>query len=107
VWDVRLNFLNFVALPLTFGIGVEYAINLYDRFRALGGDIAGSVQSVGGAIAACSLTTMLGYGTLLFGDNLALRSFGKYAVVGELSCLTTALLVLPAGLALLRRRRAG
>lgn len=104
-WDVRLNFLNFVALPLTFGIGVEYAINLYDRYRALGGDIAGSVQSVGGAIAACSLTTMLGYGTLLFGDNLALRSFGKYAVIGELSCLSMALLVLPAGLSLFRRRR--
>jgi uncharacterized protein len=102
-FDVRLNFLNFVALPLTFGIGVEYAINFCDRFRAVG-DIRKSLQSVGGAIAACSLTTMLGYGTLLFGDNLALRSFGKYAVIGELSCLCTALLVLPAGLALLRRR---
>jgi uncharacterized protein len=100
--DVRLNFLNFVALPLTFGIGVEYAINFYDRVRTLG-DIKQSIQSVGGAIAACSLTTMLGYGTLLFGDNLALRSFGKYAVLGELSCLLTALLVLPAGLTLLAR----
>jgi uncharacterized protein len=103
-FDVRLNFLNFVALPLTFGIGVEYAINLYDRFRTLRGDISGSVESVGGAIAACSLTTMLGYGTLLFGDNLALQSFGKYAVIGEISCLFTALLVLPAGLSLFRRR---
>lgn len=102
---VRLNFLNFVALPLTFGIGVEYAINFCDRMRALG-DIRKSLESVGGAIAACSLTTMLGYGTLLFGDNLALRSFGKYAVIGELSCLTTALVVLPAGLALLRRKSA-
>lgn len=102
-FDVRLNFLNFVALPLTFGIGVEYAINFCDRVRALG-DIRESLQSVGGAIAACSLTTMLGYGTLLFGDNLALRSFGKYAVMGELSCLGTALLMLPAGLTLLRRR---
>jgi uncharacterized protein len=101
-FDVRLNFLNFVALPLTFGIGVEYAINFCDRVRALG-DIRKSLQSVGGAIAACSLTTMLGYGTLLFGDNLALRSFGKYAVIGELSCLGTALLTLPAGLTLLRR----
>jgi len=100
--DVRLNFLNFVALPLTFGIGVEYAINFYDRVRALG-DVRKSLRSVGGAIAACSLTTMLGYGTLLFGDNLALQSFGKYAVMGELSCLLTALLVLPAGLTLLGR----
>jgi predicted RND superfamily exporter protein len=104
-FEVRLNFLNFVALPLTFGIGVEYAINFYDRVRTLG-DVRKSLQSVGGAIAACSLTTMLGYGTLLFGDNLALCSFGKYAVIGELSCLLTALLVLPAGLTLLRQRRA-
>ncbi len=104
-FEVRLNFLNFVALPLTFGIGVEYAINLHDRFRALGGDLRGSIESVGGAIAACSLTTMLGYGTLLVGDNLALQSFGKYAVFGELSCLFTALFVLPAGLSLARRRR--
>jgi predicted RND superfamily exporter protein len=103
-FEVRLNFLNFVALPLTFGIGVEYAINFYDRVRTLG-DVQKSLQSVGGAIAACSLTTMLGYGTLLFGDNLALCSFGKYAVIGELSCLLTALLVLPAGLTLLRKRR--
>lgn len=106
-FEVRLNFLNFVALPLTFGIGVEYAINLHDRYRALGGDLRASIQSVGGAIAACSLTTMLGYGTLLVGDNLALQSFGKYAVFGEVSCLFTALFVLPAGLALSRRRRAG
>lgn len=106
-FEVRLNFLNFVALPLTFGIGVEYAINLYDRYRAVGGDIRAAVQSVGGAIAACSLTTMLGYGTLLFGDNLALQSFGKYAVIGELSCLCTALLVIPAGITLFRRREPG
>ncbi|RYZ09688.1 MAG: RND transporter [Myxococcales bacterium] len=105
-FDVRLNFLNFVALPLTFGIGVEYAINLMDRFRALRGDLSTSIKSVGGAITACSMTTLLGYGTLLAGDNLALQSFGKYAVFGELSCLFTALFVLPAGLQLLRQRRA-
>lgn len=104
VFDVRLNFLNFVALPLTFGIGVEYAINFYDRVRVLK-DVEQSLISVGGAIASCSLTTMLGYGTLLVGDNLALRSFGKFAVVGELSCLATALIALPAGLSLLERRK--
>ena len=38
--DVRLNFLNFVALPLTFGIGVDYGINLYDRVEHVGGDSA-------------------------------------------------------------------
>lgn len=106
IFDVRLNFLNFVAIPLTFGIGVEYAINLYDRIRALGGDIQEGIASAAGAVAACSLTTMLGYGSLLVGDNLALRSFGKYAVFGEIACLLTALLVMPSALLIWQRRRA-
>ena len=106
VFDVRLNFLNFVAIPLTFGIGVEYAINLYDRIRALGGDVTAGISSAAGAVAACSLTTMLGYGSLLVGDNLALRSFGKYAVFGEVACLVTALFVMPSGLLLWQRFRA-
>jgi hypothetical protein len=55
------------------------------------------------------MTTMLGYGSLLAGDNLALRSFGEYAVFGEVCCLSTALLVMPAVLrvAALCARRTG
>jgi predicted RND superfamily exporter protein len=102
VSDLRLNFLNFVALPLTFGIGVEYAINIQHRARLDGVRSAG--RSVGGAVALCSLTTIFGYGALLFADNLALRSFGHYAILGEAVCLGSALLVLPAGLALLEGR---
>lgn len=103
--DLRLNFLNFVALPLTFGIGVEYAINLQDRARADGG-VRAAGRSVSATVALCSLTTVFGYGALLFADNLALSSFGHYAILGELACLASALLVLPAALSLLARRRA-
>jgi len=99
-FDVRLNFLNFVALPLTFGIGIEYAINLYDRIRLYGGDIAQGIASAGGAVGLCSLTTILGYGSLLFADNQALQSFGKYAVLGEVSCMLTALVIMPTTLGL-------
>jgi predicted RND superfamily exporter protein len=101
--DVRLNFLNFVALPLTFGIGVEYAINLFERIRHGGGDVAAGVRSVGGAVFVCALTTIFGYGALLFADNLALRSFGMYAIAGEIACILTALLLLPAALSVRRR----
>ena len=95
--DVRLNFLNFVALPLTFGIGVEYAINLFERIRVSGG-VEDGVASAGGPVALCSLTTILGYGALIFADNMALQSFGRYAMAGELACIVTALLILPAAL---------
>lgn len=102
---LRLNFLNFVALPLTFGIGVEYAINVQDRARFVDG-VRNAGRSVGGAVALCSLTTIFGYGALWFADNLALQSFGHYAIVGEVVCLLSALLVLPAALTLLAKRSA-
>jgi predicted RND superfamily exporter protein len=94
--DLKLNFLNFVAIPLTFGIGVEYAINLYDRIVVEGGDVARGIRSVGGAVILCSLTTILGYGSLLFADNRALVSFGHYAILGETTCIVSALLLMPA-----------
>jgi hypothetical protein len=31
LWKFKLNFLNFIALPVTFGIGVDYAVNIVQR----------------------------------------------------------------------------
>jgi uncharacterized protein len=105
---VRLNFINFIALPITFGIGVDYAVNVYGRFeqeRSLG--ILPALRGVGGAVILCSLTTSLGYLALLRSRNQAVRSLGAVAVLGEVSCLTAALLVVPAALvwSTTRRRR--
>ena len=94
--DLRLNFLNFIALPITFGIGCEYPFNIFDRSRLLGGDVSGAVKRVGGAVTLCSFTTTVGYGSLLFADNQALQSFGRLAVSGEITTLLCAVLVLPA-----------
>lgn len=95
--DVRLNFLNFIALPLTFGIGVEYAINVYERIKS-SGSVSAGMASIGGPVVLCSLTTILGFGALTFADNMALQSFGYYAMAGELACIFTAMLVMPAAL---------
>jgi predicted RND superfamily exporter protein len=101
--DHKLNFLNFIALPITFGIGSEYPFNVYDRSRLLGGDPARAVALSGGAVALCSYTTTIGYGSLLFSDNQALRSFGWLAASGEVACLVAALIVVPACLHVLGR----
>jgi len=92
----RLNYVNFVTLPITFGIGCEYPFNVYDRSRLLGGDIEGAIGRVGGAVALCSYTTVVGYSSLLFADFQALQSFGRLAACGEIACLTGALLAMPA-----------
>ncbi|HSO35048.1 MAG TPA: MMPL family transporter [Labilithrix sp.] len=96
IFGMRLNFLNFIALPITFGIGSEYPFNIYDRSRLLGGDITSAVKLHLGAVTLCSYTTVIGYGSLLFADNQALQSFGKLSIMGETACVLAALLFLPA-----------
>jgi predicted RND superfamily exporter protein len=94
---MRLNMLNFIALPITFGIGVDYATNVIQRRRIdHARSIADVVRTTGGAVALCSLTTIIGYSSLLVARNQALISFGLLADLGELACLAAALLALPA-----------
>ncbi|MDP9001743.1 MAG: MMPL family transporter [Myxococcota bacterium] len=106
VGHVKLNYLNFVALPITFGIGVDYAINVVQRYRADGShDILAALRTTGGAVVLCSLTTTVGYLALLGSHNRGIRSLGLIAVVGEVSCLLAAVTVLPAVWFLIDRRR--
>jgi predicted RND superfamily exporter protein len=107
---LRLNMLNFIALPITFGVGVDYATNIFQRRRLDHATaIAEVVRTTGGAVALCSLTTIIGYSSLLVARNQALVSFGVLADLGELACLAAALFALPALLRLRelhRERRA-
>ncbi len=98
----KLNFLNFITLPITFGIGSEYPFNIYDRSRLLGGDVTQAVKLHLGAVALCSFTTVVGYGSLILADNQALQSFGRLAVIGEVACIYGALLFLPSLLHVMR-----
>ena len=100
VLKVKVNFCNFIAFPITFGIGVDYSVNVMARYRQTGSrDVIEAIRSTGGAVAVCSLTTIIGYGSLLLAKNQALFLFGVVAVLGEITCLISAVVVLPAVLA--------
>jgi uncharacterized protein len=101
---VHITFLNFIALPITFGIGAEYALNVVTRYREER-DIGRAVVSTGAAVALCSWTTIVGYGSLLAARNQALQGFGLMAIIGEVACLLAAIVALPAFL-MWRRPRA-
>jgi predicted RND superfamily exporter protein len=105
VSHTRINFLNFIALPITFGIGADYAVNVMQRYES-SGDVRAVLRSTGGAVVLCSLTTIVGYLALVRSINQAVQSLGMLAVVGEIACLAAALLVLPAILLLRDRFRA-
>jgi hypothetical protein len=93
---MKLNFFNFIALPITFGIGCEYPFNVFDRSRLLHGDVSAALRLSGGAVALCSYTTTVGYSSMLVSDQRALQSFGRLAMAGEIACALSALVVLPA-----------
>jgi uncharacterized protein len=94
---VKINFVNFIAFPITFGIGVDYAVNMASRWELEkgGASMLDAVQSTGGAVTLCSATTIIGYSSLLLAENRALFLFGVLAVLGEISCLVAAIVVLP------------
>lgn len=104
--DVEVNFLNFIALPISFGVGADYAINMVRRWWLEGRRVERAVQSVGAALVLCSTTTVIGYGALLAADNQALVSFGAMAIAGELATLAAAVMMLPAALRFVERRGA-
>ena len=100
---LKINFVNFIAFPITFGIGVDYAVNVMARYLRDGArDVTAAVRGTGGAVGLCSLTTIIGYSSLLVAKNVGLFLFGLLAVFGEAACLTTAVVLLPAVLTLVR-----
>ncbi len=99
LFHMKINFLNFIALPITFGVGLDYAINVYGRFRHSDHSLEGlkvAIIKSGSAVTVCSATTIIGYMSLLYSQNGALYSFGMMAILGEIACLVAALIILPA-----------
>ena len=93
---IRVNMLNFAAVPITIGVGADYVLNLFGAMDSLGMNAKAACARMGGAILLCSMTTIVGYGSLLMAYSGALRSFGWAAVVGEVMVVATVLVVLPA-----------
>lgn len=108
---MRLHFLNFIAFPITFGNGIDYSVNVLQRFQAeedRGDEEAmhTAVRESGSAVFLCSLTTIIGYVSLLASANLAMNSFGLAMAISEVTCFITAILTIPSFVIWRARRRA-
>jgi predicted RND superfamily exporter protein len=96
-FNLKLNFLNFVVIPIILGDGVDYGANIFERYRSEGrGRMADIIRSTGGAVVLESLTANLGYASLILSTNMALQSFGILANIGEFTCLAAAEIVMTA-----------
>ncbi len=90
----NLNLANFFAVPILLGIGVDNAIHLLHRFQETG-SVEDTVHTTGTTLTLTSLTTTIGFGSLLLAHHRGLQSLGGLMVLGVLSCWFASLVLLP------------
>lgn len=93
----KLNFFNLVVLPSMVGIGNDDGIHLTHRYQELGkGSVITVMRTTGEQCFITSITTMIGFLGLMFSFHPGLRSIGELALIGMITLLFTAFLLLPA-----------
>jgi predicted RND superfamily exporter protein len=97
---VQMNFINCFVATMILGVGVDYGIHLIHRLRLNGGVVDDGVMETGKAVAMAAITNIVGFGSLALSNYPGLRSVGIISSVGCLSCLITAVTLLPATLVL-------
>jgi predicted RND superfamily exporter protein len=89
------NFLNIAATPLLLGTGLDYAIHILLALRRADGDVATVWNGTGKAVLFCGGSTAIGFGSLGLASIDALASLGQVAVLGILSSMIVAVVIVP------------
>ncbi|MFI4874693.1 MAG: MMPL family transporter, partial [Blastopirellula sp. JB062] len=94
--DIPLNPANMIVLPLILGIGIDDGVHVIHDYRCQLGQRYRMSSSTAAAVLITSLTTMIGFGSLMLADHQGLQSLGRVLTIGVSCCLFTSLIVLPA-----------
>jgi hypothetical protein len=101
---IPLNAANMIVLPLLLGIGVDDGVHLVHELRRQTGRFRLG-DSTALALLLTSTTTMASFGSLILARHQGLRSLGQVLTLGVGCCLATSVLVFPALLWWLTRKR--
>jgi predicted RND superfamily exporter protein len=93
----KFNYVNTIAMPVIIGIGVDDGVHFFHRLLQEGkGGLRRSATSVGRAMLMTSLTTMIGFGSLMFYMMEGMKSMGFALFVGVGMCFVVTITLLPA-----------
>lgn len=103
---VQFNLANSMFMPLVVGAGVEYGVIILQRWRE-GNALPGHLPfSTGKGVIVAALSTTIGFGALMVSHHRGIFSLGFVAWEGSICVLLTAIIVLPAILALMNPGKA-
>jgi len=95
--EVSFNLANLVILPLIIGIGVVNGVHIVHRYREETDKSVNILsRSTGQGVILSSLTTMIGFGSLMVADHQGINSLGLVLSLGVGCCLMASITVLPA-----------
>ncbi len=93
---VSFNLANLVILPLIIGIGVVNGVHMVHRYREeTDKNVNILSRSTGKGVILSSLTTMIGFGSLMVADYQGIYSLGLVLTLGVGCCLMASITVLP------------
>jgi hopanoid biosynthesis associated RND transporter like protein HpnN len=104
VFHIAINPANMIVLPLILGIGIDDGVHVVHDFRRSRGPYRMS-PSTATSVVITTLTTMVGFGSLMIASHRGLQSLGRVLTIGVSCCLFTSLVMLPAFLTWISRRR--
>jgi predicted RND superfamily exporter protein len=93
---IPFNLVNVVVLPVILGIGIDDGIHMLHHYLTdADRDLTKTFRLVGRAVMMTSLTTMAGFGSLVFSAYGGLHTVGQVAFLGISSCLVATLGLMP------------
>jgi uncharacterized protein len=104
IMGIDYTLLMFVVLPLIVGIGIDNGIHLVHRYRAEG-EVTPALAGTGKALFLTTLTTVIGFGSLMFARWRGFYGVGLFLTVGIFSCFLMSVTVVPAALVFKERLR--
>ncbi|HEX4148582.1 MAG TPA: MMPL family transporter, partial [Pirellulales bacterium] len=92
---VPLNPANMIALPLILGISVDEGVHIVHDYLEHRGRYRMS-HSTAVAVLVDTITTIVGFGSLMIATHRGLQSLGRVLTIGVSCCMFTSLIMLPA-----------
>jgi len=102
LFRLKFNLANLIIIPLIIAPGVENGLLIIHRFREEG-EAAILPKSIGKGVMLSSLTTMIGFGSLLIAHHRGAYSIGLLVTLGVGAVLVVSVVVLPALLTVVAR----
>ena len=97
LFRVPLNPANMIAFPLILGVGVDNGVHVLHDYLLRRAEGKSTIShAIGRGVLVKTLTTIIGFGTLMVSRQRGLVGLGFILTLGVTCCMLTALVFLPA-----------